>query len=115
MGYALRHMSDLRAALMEFHRVLRPRGRLCILEITPPANRLGRLLLRGYMRQIIPLLTRIRTGRKSSQLLWQYYWDTIDACLPPAAVIAELGQAGFARVERHVELGIFSEYTAIKF
>jgi demethylmenaquinone methyltransferase/2-methoxy-6-polyprenyl-1,4-benzoquinol methylase len=114
MGYALRHMTDLRAALAEFYRVLRPGGRLCILEITPPASHVGHWLLRAYMRQVVPLLTRIRTGRKSSQLLWQYYWDTIEACLPAATVMAELGSAGFASIARHVELGIFSEYTAVK-
>ncbi len=36
MGYALRHISDVRAAFAEFHRVLRPGGRLLILEISKP-------------------------------------------------------------------------------
>lgn len=114
MGYALRHVSDLRAAMAEFHRVLRPGGRLCILEITPPASRLGHVMLRSYMRQVVPLLTRLRTGRKTSQRLWQYYWDTIEACVPPTTVEVALQQSGFVAVRRHVELAIFSEYTASK-
>ena len=36
MGYALRHISDLEAAFQEFSRVLRPGGRVCLLEITSP-------------------------------------------------------------------------------
>ena len=36
MGYALRHIGDLSAAFSEFHRVLKPGGRLCLLEITKP-------------------------------------------------------------------------------
>jgi len=36
MGYALRHISDLSVAFREFHRVLKPGGRLCLLEITRP-------------------------------------------------------------------------------
>jgi demethylmenaquinone methyltransferase/2-methoxy-6-polyprenyl-1,4-benzoquinol methylase len=39
MGYALRHVSDLHAAFREYHRVLRPRGRVLILEISRPASR----------------------------------------------------------------------------
>jgi demethylmenaquinone methyltransferase/2-methoxy-6-polyprenyl-1,4-benzoquinol methylase len=114
MGYALRHLGDLRAAFSEFYRVLRPGGRLCILEITTPSRAFSRTLLRIYMRQVVPLLTRISTSRQSSQLLWQYFWDTIEACLPPTTVIQTLLDANFADVRRHVQLGIFTEYTAIK-
>jgi demethylmenaquinone methyltransferase/2-methoxy-6-polyprenyl-1,4-benzoquinol methylase len=45
-------------------------------------------------------------------MLWRYYWDTIEACVPPAQVMQTLRNAGLADVERHVELGIFSEYRA---
>src|SRR5206468_4389471 len=56
LGYALRHLADLNRAFSEFLRVLRPGGRLCILEITSPRRRLGRALLRSYMRCVVPLL-----------------------------------------------------------
>ena len=46
--------------------------------------------------------------------MWRYYWDTIEACVPPEAVLEALRRAGFRRVRRYVELGIFSEYTAFK-
>jgi demethylmenaquinone methyltransferase/2-methoxy-6-polyprenyl-1,4-benzoquinol methylase len=44
----------------------------------------------------------------------RYYWDTIDACVPPVTVLARLRAAGFTDIERHVEAGIFSEYRARK-
>lgn len=114
MGYALRHVSDLHRAFSEFFRVLRPGGRLCLLEITAPRGRIRRALLRAHMRCVVPLVTRIATGRAASQRLWQYYWDTIEACLPPEAVLAALRQAGFIESRRTVSLGIFSEYMARK-
>ena len=114
MGYALRHLSDLNRTFSEFHRVLKPGGRVCVLEITAPRSGWGRAILRGYMRYLVPFLTRMTTGRANSQLLWKYYWDTIEACLRPEGVIAALEQAGFIDVKHIAELGLFSEYTGRK-
>ena len=112
MGYALRHLSDLAQALEEFYRVLRPGGRLCILEITAPQRKLVRILMRGYLRGIVPLLTRLAARHADSSLLWQYYWDTIDACVPPQTVLQAMADAGFTGAIRKTQIGIFSEYTA---
>ena len=114
MGYALRHISDLGVAFAEFERVLKPGGRLCILEITQAQNRLGKWLLKNYMRGVIPLLTRWLTPRKDTPTIWRYYWDSIEACVPPEQVLATLESAGFVQVRRHLEVGVFSEYQAIK-
>ncbi len=46
--------------------------------------------------------------------LMRYYWDSIEACVPPQKVIEQLRAAGFTTVTRHVVLGIFSEYVAVK-
>jgi len=114
LGYALRHLSDLRAAFAEFARVLRPGGRVLLLEITRPPGRIARGLLRAYMRAVVPLAARWVTGRADTATLWRYYWDTIEACIAPDQVMGALRLAGFDDVQRHVELGIFSEYTARK-
>jgi demethylmenaquinone methyltransferase/2-methoxy-6-polyprenyl-1,4-benzoquinol methylase len=115
MGYALRHIGDVGAAFAEFHRVLRPGGRLVVLEITRAQGATANALLKAYMRTVVPVIARV-VGRRGvdSAHLWQYYWDTIEACIAPEAVMQALREAGFADVRRHVELGIFSEYTAIR-
>jgi demethylmenaquinone methyltransferase/2-methoxy-6-polyprenyl-1,4-benzoquinol methylase len=117
MGYALRHISDLSVAFREFHRVLKPGARLCILEIVRPENALMRLLLKGYVRGAAPLLALFVGRKKNTPRLWRYYWDTIEACVPPARVLATLEACGFDPVRRHVELkglGFFTEYQAQK-
>ena len=114
MGYALRHISDLRPAFAEFFRVLRPGGRLCLLEITQPERALGRLLLKGYLRGFVPAVASVISRHRDMPELMRYYWDTIAACVPPAAILQALGVAGFVEVDRFVELGVFSEYRARK-
>jgi demethylmenaquinone methyltransferase/2-methoxy-6-polyprenyl-1,4-benzoquinol methylase len=47
-------------------------------------------------------------------MLWRYYWDSIEACANPQQIMASLSQAGLQQVGRHLELGIFSEYQAVK-
>ena len=113
MGYALRHIDDLDAAFSEFRRVLKPGGRLLILEITRPASRVAGLLLKAYMHTVVPLVARLVGRHADTSTLYRYYWDTIEACVAPAEVLAAVERAGFEDVRRHVELGIFSEYTAI--
>ncbi|MDM0105139.1 class I SAM-dependent methyltransferase [Variovorax sp. J22R24] len=114
MGYALRHIADVNAAFAEFHRVLRPGGRLVVLEITKPAGRVGTAVLKAYMRTFVPLIAKAVARRHDTSELWRFYWDTIEACIPPESVMGALRAAGFADVQRHVELGVFSEYTAVK-
>jgi demethylmenaquinone methyltransferase/2-methoxy-6-polyprenyl-1,4-benzoquinol methylase len=114
MGYALRHISDLSAAFREFHRVLKPGGRVCILEITSPKGRFAKFMLKVYMRGIVPTLGRIFARSNATAELWRYYWDTIEACVPAEDVIATLRSSGFDDVRAVVSYGIFSEYQAIK-
>lgn len=117
MGYALRHIGDLSAAFSEFHRVLKPGGRLCLLEITKPERAWSQVLLKAYMRGIVPMLARLSGSSAESARLWRYYWDTIEACVPPAGVIATLEHVGFTGVNRYIEnpvLSILAEYQAVK-
>ncbi|MBL0418887.1 class I SAM-dependent methyltransferase [Ramlibacter sp. AW1] len=112
MGYALRHIADFAAAAAEFRRVLKPGGRLLVLEITSPEGSIAKTLLKAYMRGAVPLMARAVSRSASTPMLWRYYWDTIEACVPPARVLQTLSAAGLMDAERHVELGIFSEYRA---
>ena len=114
MGYALRHIADMSAAFREFMRVLKPGGRICLMEITRPKGRASRAMLKAYMRGIVPFLAGILGENPDSPKLMRYYWDTIDACASPDEILEAIREAGFVEQYRYVELGIFSEYRARK-
>src|SRR2546430_11852133 len=63
IGFALRHFADLHTAFRECRRVLRPGGKLLILEITAPEPRVGRAPLGAYMGGLVPLLMTAMTLR----------------------------------------------------
>lgn len=117
MGYALRHISDLSVAFREFHRVLKPGARVCLLEITCPESRWGRSLLKFYMKGIVPLASWVVGRQPNTRKLWRYYWDTIEACVPPAQIVEALKAAGFTEVRRYIDvkpMSILAEYQATK-
>ena len=114
MGYALRHVPDLDQTFEEYRRVLKPGGRLLLLEITRPASTLGLALARLYFGTVVPLVTRDRDRKRDAAELMRFYWETIAQCVPPETVLASLERAGLAAPERAVMHGIFSEYTATR-
>ena len=65
-----------------------------------------------YLGFVVPTVTRLTTRHAASQLLCQYYWDTIESCVPVQTVTAALTAAGFVNVRHDLALGMFSEYTA---
>lgn len=112
MGYGLRHVADLHALFREYRRVIKPGGRVLLLEITQPMTAMGRRLNRAFLGTLIPGLARIK-GPAAAQMM-DYFWDTVENCVPPAAILSALRAAGFPNASRAVTGGILSEYLAVR-
>lgn len=110
MGYALRHVADLGLLFAEFRRVLRPGGRVLVMEIARPEGRFAHALVKAYVGRIVPAVSRLLG--QDSRTLMRYYWDTIEACVPPAEILRQLGAAGLRDVACDTQLGAFRAYTA---
>jgi demethylmenaquinone methyltransferase/2-methoxy-6-polyprenyl-1,4-benzoquinol methylase len=120
MGYALRHLSDLMSTLRQFISVLRPGGILLMLEMTAPRRGLRRILMGDFVKRLVPMASRLlpaRTGApnpRAGKLLLDYYWDTVMECMEPRQVLEVMNAAGLSHPRWRAELGVFSEYTAVK-
>lgn len=110
IGYALRHFADLSLVFNECRRVLRPGGKLLVLEITAPESRLARAILGAYMAGLVPIVIRLRTRSRRAEQLYRYYWETTRDCVRPEVILNAMRDAGFVDAQRRVEMGIFSEY-----
>lgn len=114
MGYALRHMESLSTAFAEFARVLRPGGRLLILEFVTPHGQASRALVRFYLGAVIPTLCRCLAPSTQVDTLMRYCWDTVEASASPDAIHAELAAAGFTEISAARNLGFLIAYSARK-
>jgi demethylmenaquinone methyltransferase / 2-methoxy-6-polyprenyl-1,4-benzoquinol methylase len=113
MGYGLRHVADLHALFDEYRRVLKPGGRLLLLEITQPASATGRRLNELLLGTLIPGLARLWGGTPAARMM-DYFWDTVENCVAAETILSALREAGFPDATRSVTGGILSEYTGVR-
>ena len=111
IGFAMRHFADLNTVFKECRRVLKPGGRLLILEITAPESRIALAVLGLYMGVFVPALITVLSRRRKVGRLMRYYWATTRDCVRPEVILEAIRQSGLAGAQRHVEVGVFSEYT----
>ena len=114
VGFALRHFADLGLVFRECHRVLKPGGKLLILEITAPESRVARSVLGVYMGRLAPAVIGLRTRNRRAAELFRYYWETTRDCVRPEVILEALTAAGFEDAQRGTALGIFSEYAGTR-
>lgn len=115
MGIALRHVSDLTTTFSEYLRVLKPGGTLWILEAHLPTSRLGHSLTRLVWARLIPGMTLLSTGSRDAKLLMDFYWDTVEQCVPPKTIVGTIGNVGFEQPRYRVVVpGAFCEYSGRK-
>jgi demethylmenaquinone methyltransferase/2-methoxy-6-polyprenyl-1,4-benzoquinol methylase len=112
MGYALRHVTDLHTTFAEYYRVLRPGGRLLILDFARPRSRIAFRLARFHLKTVVPWAVGPR--RERARLLMRYCWAGIEHGVPPEIVRAAIAEAGFQPAATGVRFGILTEHLAIK-
>ena len=95
IGFGIRNVSDPVCALHEVHRVLRPGGRLAILEFGYPRREPLKSLYLWYFRRVVPLVGRLVSRHHSA---YQYLPASVGTFYEPAAFCQVLHDAGFIDV-----------------
>ncbi|MDA0790347.1 MAG: bifunctional demethylmenaquinone methyltransferase/2-methoxy-6-polyprenyl-1,4-benzoquinol methylase UbiE [Proteobacteria bacterium] len=97
IGFGLRNFTDKDAALAEVWRILRPHGRLVVLEFSTPENATVRNLY-GSFTSIWPTVGKLVTGDRDS---YQYLVESIRVHPTQEVLRQMMLDAGFSRVDYH--------------
>jgi demethylmenaquinone methyltransferase/2-methoxy-6-polyprenyl-1,4-benzoquinol methylase len=91
ISFGLRNMADRALSLREIYRILRPGGRLFVLEFSQPPAWL-RPLYYFYLRRLLPAIAGAVTGDRAAYV---YLNETIEQFPGRPALAAEIRAAGF--------------------
>lgn len=113
IAFGIRNVSAPSTAIADFYRVLRPGGRLIVLEFSLPTNRLLRSVYQFYFKHILPrtasLIARDRSGA------YRYLPRSVNTFIDRPAMVDMLSHAGFEDVSvTSLTFGVAVVYRGVK-
>ena len=111
-AFGARNFADIHRAIDEIHRVLKPKGKVVILEFSFPQNGFLQWLYRLYFEKILPVMGRWVSGHKSA---YSYLPDSVGTFPKGEAFASILKKSGFESVAfKELTFGITTIYTGFK-
>ena len=98
ISFGIRNIRDRKKALWEFHRVLKDRGMLLVLEFSLPQKGLFSLIYRGYFYTLLPLIGGLISWNLKA---YSYFVKSVRDFPAPVEFIELLERCGF-----HIEYTI---------
>jgi demethylmenaquinone methyltransferase/2-methoxy-6-polyprenyl-1,4-benzoquinol methylase len=113
IAFGIRNVADPAAAFREFRRVLRPGGRVIVLEFSLPTNPALRGLYNLYFRKVLPRTATLISGDKTGA--YKYLPESVNTFIGRQQMVEMLAAAGFARVEQFpMTFGVCVCYRGVK-
>lgn len=110
-GFALRNFTELGPFFAELGRVVRPGGRIALLEVAEPPNAVLRWGHGIYFGKVVPRIG----GLLSDGTAYRYLPKSVAYLPEPEAMLADLAACGFASVDRRLlSTGISQLITATR-
>jgi len=112
VAYGVRNFENLSKGLSEMYRVIKPNGKIVILEFSQPHNTFFRKIFHFYFHQICPMIGKWITGDRSA---YTYLPQSVKVFPEGKKFTALLDQTGFRQTQcKPLTFGIATLYTGIK-
>ena len=112
ISFGIRNVTRITDALAEAYRVLRPGGRLMVLEFSRIPNDLAQWVYDKYSFNVIPVIGQVVAGDRES---YQYLVESIRKFPDQDAFAAMIRTAGFGQVAyRNLSMGIVALHSGWK-
>jgi demethylmenaquinone methyltransferase / 2-methoxy-6-polyprenyl-1,4-benzoquinol methylase len=92
VAFGVRNFQNLEKGLSEIHRILKPGGKLVILEFSKPANGFFLPFYKTYLRYVAPRIGKLIAGNREA---YEYLNDSVNAFPEGKAFIKIMDQTGF--------------------
>jgi len=112
VAFGVRNLSRTQQGLNEMYRVLKPGGKLLILEFSRPKNPIIKPLYKFYLNKVLPKVAGMVSGDKEA---YEYLASSIAAFYEPEELLNMMKKAGFSSTDREpLTFGIVTIYIGVK-
>lgn len=112
-AFGIRNFQELLPGLAEIHRVLKPGGRVVILEFSQPAGRFARRAYSLYSQRIMPIVATRISGDQSGA--YRYLPQSVSSFATVDEISRQLVSVGFADVTyRSLTMGVVTVFMGLR-
>lgn len=111
VAFGVRNLSDTNAGLVEIRRVLKPGGKIVVLEFSLPRTPIIRSMYRFYLTHLLPMVGNVISRSQA----YRYLSDTVSEWHSPESFLKLLATVGFRDGRaRPLTFGVSYVFTGVK-